>query len=158
VFALLRRATLLTLALLPAAAPPIAEQPDPNAPFGLPSPAKADPSRREDDLSARPQYVLSYNARKRTPNWVCWKLKQADIGPAPRGRFVADPDLPAGMAKVTSGAYTRTGFDWATCATPRTAQPPRRIARPHSTSPTSCRSRLQATARVGDAWRTTAGA
>jgi len=62
-FAPLRRATLAFCAVLAGAAPPVAQQPNPNVPFGLPSPAKADPKKCEDCLIARPQYVLSYNAR-----------------------------------------------------------------------------------------------
>src|SRR5947209_12685695 len=59
------------LALLLAASPAAAQEVNPNVRFGLPSPAKPDPRQREDFLIARPQYVLGYNAEKRTPNWVC---------------------------------------------------------------------------------------
>jgi endonuclease G len=120
-FSKLRRAILAVCVFLAGAAPPV---PNPNAPFGLPSPAKADPKQREDCLIARPQYVLSYNARNQTPNWVCWKLKKADIGSAAgkkrvfkagkKRTFKFDPALPAGMrgprmAKAPS--YGRFGFD-----------------------------------------------
>jgi hypothetical protein len=43
--------------------------------------------------------VLSYNAAKRSPNWVTW-LHKAGIGNAARAPFEPDPDLPHGMAKV----------------------------------------------------------
>jgi endonuclease G len=99
------------LALLLAAPPLAAQKPDRHAPFGLPSPAKADPKQREDYLIARPQYALSYNAEKRTPNWVCWRLTKSDIGTAARAPFEPDPDLPKGMAKVTARVYTGSGFD-----------------------------------------------
>ena len=107
----LKRLLAPLLALLLAAPPLAAQKPDRHAPFGLPSPAKADPKQREDYLIARPQYVLSYNAEKRTPNWVCWRLTKADIGTAARAPFMPDPDLPKGMAKVTTRVYTGSGFD-----------------------------------------------
>jgi len=80
----------LLVALLTAHLAP-AQAPNPNVRFGMPSPAKADPRRREDYLIARPQYVLSYNAEKKTPNWVCWELKASDLGSAARAPFEPDP-------------------------------------------------------------------
>jgi endonuclease G len=69
------------LALLLSAAPAIAQEANPNIRFGMPAQAKADPIlSREAFLIARPQYVLSYNAKARTPNWVCWRLRADDIG------------------------------------------------------------------------------
>ena len=59
-------------AILLAAGPLLAQQPNPNARFGLPSPAKTDVAQRDDYLIERPQYVLSYNAQLRRPNWVSW--------------------------------------------------------------------------------------
>ena len=70
---LTRRLVLPLLALLWAASALSAEEPNRNVRFGLPSPAKADPRQREDYLIERPQYVLSYNAKTRTPNWVSWE-------------------------------------------------------------------------------------
>src|SRR4051794_20713029 len=99
------------LALLLAASPAAAQGTNPNVRFGLPSPAKPDPRQREDYLIARPQYVLSYNAEKRTPNWVCWRLTKGDLGSAARAPFEPDPDLPRGMAKVTPHDYDGSGFD-----------------------------------------------
>jgi endonuclease G, mitochondrial len=113
---LLKRSVLSLAALLPlllTTSPPAAQEPkqNPNVRFGLPAPAKADPASREAYLIARPQYVLSYNARTRTPNWVCWRLKKEDIGQAARAPFQPDPDLPKGFVKVTSNVYTGSGFD-----------------------------------------------
>ena len=45
--------------------------------------------------------MLSYNAKKRTANWVCWQLKKEDIGTTARGAFAPGPDLPKGFAKVS---------------------------------------------------------
>lgn len=102
---------LFLLALLVAARPHRPREFDRNVRFGLPSPARADPERREDYLIQRPQYVLSYNARTRTPNWVSWCLRHSDVGQAARGPFEPDPLLPAGFAQVTSHVYDGSGFD-----------------------------------------------
>jgi endonuclease G len=106
----LKRLAAPFLALL-FAAPLVAQEANRNVPFGLPGPAKADPSSREAYLIARPQYVLSYNAEKKIPNWVCWELKASDIGSAARAPFEPDPDLPRGFARVTSRVYNNSGFD-----------------------------------------------
>src|SRR5947208_745957 len=102
------------LALLLAASPPAAQEPaaNPNIRFGMPAVAKADPQSREAYLIDRPQYVLSYNAKTRTPNWVSWRLRKEDIGNAARGAFQPDPLLPKGViARVTSRDYVGSGFD-----------------------------------------------
>lgn len=87
------------------------EEPNRNIRFGMPSPAKADPEQREDYLITRPQYVLSYNAETRTPNWVSWCLRRSDIGKADRGPFEPDPLLPRAFSRVTSRVYDGSGFD-----------------------------------------------
>jgi endonuclease G len=87
------------------------EDPRPNVRFGMPGPASADAAHRDAYLIERPQYILSYNAQTRTPNWVSWRLKKSDIGHAARAAFEPDPLLPKGIAKVTSHAYDGSGFD-----------------------------------------------
>ena len=101
------------LALFLAAAPVLAQEPNPNIRFGMPAQAKADPEASpEAFLISRPQYVLSYNAQTRTPNWVCWCLRQQDIGTAARSAFEPDPGLPRGIiARVTAHDYDGSGFD-----------------------------------------------
>jgi endonuclease G len=79
-----------------------------NVRFGVPAPAATE---REAFLIERPQYVLSYNARTRTPNWVCWRLAKEDIGKAARGPFAPDPALPKNIARVSSHVYDGGGFD-----------------------------------------------
>src|SRR3954470_23704646 len=108
---LAKRSLPLLLALLGDVAPLRSPEPNPNVRFGLPSPARPDPRQREDFLIARPQYVLSYNAEKRTPNWVSWRLVKGDSGEAARAPFEPDPDLPRGFARVTPHVYDRSGFD-----------------------------------------------
>lgn len=87
------------------------ESTSPNIRFGMPSPAKADPSHKEDYLIERAQYVLSYNNKTKTPNWVCWCLKKEDIGKSQRGAFKQDGTLPAGFTQITSTVYNDSGFD-----------------------------------------------
>jgi len=90
-------------------------QPEPganrNIRFGMPGLASKDPKDREAFLIEREQYVLSYNGKTRTPNWVSWGLKKDDIGKAKRGPFSPNPLLPKGFAKVTSHVYDGSGFD-----------------------------------------------
>jgi endonuclease G, mitochondrial len=97
----------LTLALAPLAA----QEPSLHVRFGMPSPALAESAHRDHFLIERPQYVLSYNAKAHTPNWVCWALRQDDLGKATRGPFLPDPLLPKGFAHVTTHAYDGAGFD-----------------------------------------------
>ncbi len=128
----LKRLTAPLLALL-VAAPLAAQEPNRNAPFGLPGPAKPEPSSREAFLIARPQYVLSYNAEKRVPNWVAWELKAGDIGSAARAPFEPDPPTcPAAWRRSRAGS-TRTGdLTGDTSARPRTAPAARRTSGPPS--------------------------
>jgi endonuclease G, mitochondrial len=87
-------------------APPDIGNPD-NVALGLPvGPAEDFP------LVQRPQYTLSYSARRKAANWVSWKLKAADFGPAPRNAsFYGDP-RPVGVgSRVRASDYRATGFD-----------------------------------------------
>jgi hypothetical protein len=105
------RVLALLLAALLVVVTVLAQEPNPNIRFGLPAPAKADPESREAFLIARPQYVLSYNAKTRTPNWVSWRLRESDIGNTPRSAFELDPALPLGViAWVTAHDYGNSGF------------------------------------------------
>jgi endonuclease G len=108
---LVKRFALILLGMVLATTLVGAQEPNRNAPFGVPHPAAANLKNRDAYLIARPQYVLSYNAETRTPNWVCWRLRKDDIGNAPRGAFEPDPDLPKGIAHVTSHVYDGSGFD-----------------------------------------------
>lgn len=111
----------------PVAEPPSASQPqatppqvnpspttapgNPNIRFGMPGPAHADAADREQYLIERSQYVLSYNAKTKAPNWVCWRLVADDIGSEPRSPFEPDPRLPKGFSRVTTHVYDGSGFD-----------------------------------------------
>jgi endonuclease G len=109
-----KRVVLSLLALFLAFSSPQAQEKEPNRNirFGMPAPAKAVPESREAYLIARPQYVLSYNAKTRTPNWVSWQLRNEDIGNAAQSAFEQDPALPKGViARVATKDYSGGGFD-----------------------------------------------
>jgi endonuclease G len=81
-----------------------------NSEFGLPSPAS--PMNANDLLIARPQYTLSYNESRGTPNWVSYELdsRQIVVGQDRCNCFTGDPMLPANKQIFTSD-YTNGGFD-----------------------------------------------
>ncbi|WP_210489868.1 DNA/RNA non-specific endonuclease [Rufibacter aurantiacus] len=63
-------------------------------------------------LVSKPQYVMSYNSYRGTPNWVSWHLSSAWVGSAPRqDDFRADTSLPSAFYRVQSTDYTGSGFD-----------------------------------------------
>lgn len=113
-FALLVVAALAAVGLTHAQAPSPAKgdgKANRNARFGLPGEAKADPANKEAFLIDRPQYVMSYNDKRKTANWVSWHLVKADMGKVARGSFEEDPDLPKGFQRVQFNTYTGSGFD-----------------------------------------------
>ena len=91
-----------------------------NAPFagddplilGNPSGATADVSNENNYLMFKPQYSLSYNRSKATPNWTAWRLDSTWIGSASRqDDFRPDPALPGGWYQVADTDYSGSGFD-----------------------------------------------
>src|SRR5262245_45795445 len=76
----------------------------PHLPFGNPSDAGVDPNNR---LVLRPQFAASWNAKKRTSNWVAWRLVASDIGNTERSQFYADPEISTPSPKD----YTNSGYD-----------------------------------------------
>jgi endonuclease G len=84
----------------------------PNLVLGNPSNATPDPSNRDNFLMAKPYYVLSYNDSRGEPNWVSWRVTEADLGEAPRkDEFDVDADLPSDFFHVSQHDYTGGGFD-----------------------------------------------
>ena len=81
-----------------------------NDEFGDPTPAS--PSNANDLLIVRPQYTLSYNQSRGTPNWVSYELDSRQIvsGQDRCNCFTADPTLPA-SAQIFTSDYTNGGFD-----------------------------------------------
>ncbi|KAA6433602.1 DNA/RNA non-specific endonuclease [Rufibacter glacialis] len=63
-------------------------------------------------LVSKPQFVMSYNSYRGTPNWVSWHLSSAWVGSTPRqDDFRADTSLPSAFYKVQTSDYTGSGFD-----------------------------------------------
>ncbi len=80
-----------------------------NDEFGDPTPASS--STPNDFLIARPQFVLSYNQSRGTPNWVAYELDTRQFGSEDRCNcFTSDPMLPSEKQIFTSD-YTNGGFD-----------------------------------------------
>ena len=107
----LKRLIVSVFLLLAAFTPLVAQDANRNIRFGMPGPAAADPKQRETFLVERTQYVLSYNDKIKTPNWVCWNLTKTDIGMTARGAFEPDEDLPKEFARITPKMYIGSGFD-----------------------------------------------
>jgi DNA/RNA endonuclease G (NUC1) len=81
-----------------------------NDEFGSPSPAGDDDP--DDLLIDRPQYTLSYNSSRGTPNWVSYELDARQMVPGQDrcNCFTADPALPD-SEKIFTSDYTGGGFD-----------------------------------------------
>ena len=80
--------------------------------FGNPSGATANIANENNYLMPKPQYTLSYNRSKATPNWVAWRLDSSWIGTAPRqDDYRPDPSLPNGWYQVLDADYSGSGYD-----------------------------------------------
>lgn len=90
---------------------PVATRDD-NLAMGNPSGAVPLLSSPENYLIEKPQYALSYNAKKGIANWVSWHLSAAWKGDCKRkDYFVADKAVPKQWYRVTKDDYTNSGFD-----------------------------------------------
>lgn len=74
----------------------------------------------EDEIIvSRRQYLISYNKKRRSPNWVSWKLESSDIGSVERTNvFIPDSDLQKYLQDnnstdtvVKASEFTNTCFD-----------------------------------------------
>jgi endonuclease G, mitochondrial len=80
--------------------------------MGNPSRAAADVNTPNNYLMIKPQYSLSYNRDKGTPNWVAWHLDASWIGSTTRqDDYRPDTALPAGWYQVQATDYFGSGFD-----------------------------------------------
>ncbi|MFN6962534.1 MAG: DNA/RNA non-specific endonuclease [Pyrinomonadaceae bacterium] len=80
--------------------------------LGNPSNATPDPANENNYLMPKPQYTLSYNRSKATPNWVAWRLDSSWLGTTPRqDDYRPDPALPAGWYQVQDNDYSGSGYD-----------------------------------------------
>lgn len=83
----------------------------PHLRMGNPSQATENASNKDNYLMKKPQFALSYNNDRGTPNWVSWVLQKDDLGSAPRKPFHPDMTLPRGFRRITPKDYTDGGFD-----------------------------------------------
>lgn len=80
--------------------------------MGNPSQATPDTSNANNYLMVKPEYVISYNRQRGTPNWVSWHVDQNDLGNLERADdFRPDDTLPTGWPRVTPTDYARSGYD-----------------------------------------------
>ena len=80
--------------------------------LGNPSNAVSSIANTDNYLMLKPQYVLSYNSKTHTANWVSWQLNRSWIRTADRqDNFQPDDALPAGWYKVRPNDYTGSGYD-----------------------------------------------
>lgn len=80
--------------------------------FGNPSDATPDIANENNYLMPKPQYTLSYNRSKATPNWVAWRLDSSWVGTTQRqDDYRPDSALPAGWYQVQDGDYSGSGYD-----------------------------------------------
>lgn len=81
--------------------------------MGNPSKAVTDAEMKTNYLMLKPQYALSYNDSRGTPNWTSWHLDSTWQGSFTRSNvdFKVDPDLPPDFHKVRHADYTNTGFN-----------------------------------------------
>ena len=104
---------------------PIRQKPTPPAPsvrtqrvtnvhllLGNPSCATTSVTNLNNYLMIKPQYALSYNNSKGTPNWVSWQLNQSWLGIVDRqNNFRPDGMLPTEFARITPTIYAGSGYD-----------------------------------------------
>lgn len=86
--------------------------PNVNMALGNPTNATSDTNDSMNYLMVKPQYSLSYNSVKRTPNWASWHVQKSDLGNAKRvNNFRPDNTLPKKWYHVKPSDYSKSGFD-----------------------------------------------
>jgi DNA/RNA endonuclease G (NUC1) len=77
--------------------------------FGNPSDALYTPNNpnlyRENYLLEKPQFVVSYSDKLKTPNWVSWQLNKSWLGSGRNDSWRADSTLPNSWYAVPDSAY-----------------------------------------------------
>jgi endonuclease G len=92
------------------AAPPYPS--DVHLTMGNPSDAQNNLSTPDNYLMVKPEFTMSYNRDRGTPNWVSWHLTDEWIGSLERlDTFRPDPQVPADWYRVTHLDYQNSGFD-----------------------------------------------
>jgi endonuclease G len=83
-----------------------------NLVLGNPSNAASSLASIDNYLMVKPQYVLSYNNKTHTANWVSSQLNRSWIGAADRqDNFRPDNALPAAQYKVRPSDNTGNGYN-----------------------------------------------
>lgn len=83
-----------------------------NALLGNPTNAMADINFADNYYKDNGYYKLSYDSKKGIPVWVSWHLQSSDLDTVTRqNNFSADYSLPSNWNRVTTTAYTNSGFD-----------------------------------------------
>ncbi len=80
----------------------------------LGNPSNAAPSTASADnyLMVKPQFVMSYNNKTHTANWVSWQLNSSWVGAAvSKNDLCPDDALPANWYKVRPNDYIGSGYD-----------------------------------------------
>ncbi|MEO8217047.1 MAG: DNA/RNA non-specific endonuclease [Acidobacteriota bacterium] len=91
-------------------APP--EPPSVHLTMGNPTDAMASLSLPNNYLMEKPEYALSYNRDRGTPNWVSWHLTDEWVGTLTRvDTFRPDPAVPPDWYRVQAFDYFTSGFD-----------------------------------------------
>ncbi|MEG4424946.1 MULTISPECIES: DNA/RNA non-specific endonuclease [unclassified Microcoleus] len=80
--------------------------------LGNPSNAVSSIASIDNYLLVKRQYVMSYNSKTKTANWVSWQLNRSWIGAADRqDNFRPDDSLPDAWYKVRPNDYMGSGYD-----------------------------------------------
>jgi endonuclease G len=102
--------TIFSFTVATGAAPPYPA--DVHLTFGNPSGAVTDLLTPNNYLMSKPEFALSYNRDRGTPNWVSWHLTDEWIGSLARvDTFRPDPEVPAVWYRVLHTDYFNSGFD-----------------------------------------------
>ena len=76
------------------------------------NPSGANVGDENNYLMVKPEFTLSYNRSRSTPNWVSWHLSDEWIGTLARvDSFRADPAVPEDWYRVSGFDYVGSGFD-----------------------------------------------
>ena len=80
--------------------------------LGLADSSTTSTSNPNHYLSVKRQYVISYNASHKTPNWSAWQLNSSWVGSASRqDTFRPDDTLPSSIAQAALSDYSGSGYD-----------------------------------------------
>ncbi|MGZ3788576.1 MAG: DNA/RNA non-specific endonuclease [Bacteriovorax sp.] len=80
---------------------------NPNLSFKIPE------TSNPEIVISRPQYIISYNKLRRSPNWVAWKLEADQIGSSGRSnKFTMDQDLESYLSQSGDNLHAVTDVEY----------------------------------------------